>query len=80
MTVNIALVSELKWSDVERMRMRPSASFEQAYRMATENLRKDFTTYIVPDASSTLLLTEQERASALASISGDIRREDRKVS
>lgn len=79
-TVNIALVSGLNPSDVERMRMRPCASFQQAYRTATDNLRKDFTTYIVPDASSTLLLTERERASALASISGGVSSEGGNVS
>jgi nickel-dependent lactate racemase len=69
-TVNIALVSDLPPSDVERMGMHPATSFEEAYRMAVDNLAEDFTSYALPAASNTLFLTEDERRSALASLCG----------
>lgn len=68
--VNIVLVSELDPAHVARMRMRPAASFEEAYQMAAKCLPHDFITYILPDAAHTLFLTEDERAKTLASISG----------
>ncbi|MBI5118658.1 nickel-dependent lactate racemase [Candidatus Poribacteria bacterium] len=68
MSVNIALISRLDPLDVQRMKMRPAASFEEAYRAATANLPNDFTTYIIPAASSTLFLPENERSRSLASI------------
>jgi len=79
-TVNIVLVSDLPASEVERMKIRPAASFEDAYDIATENLRSDFTTHVIPAASSALFLTAEEHASALASISGEYRIEQREVS
>ena len=77
---NIALVSKLDPHDVQRMKMTPAASFEDAYNTAAASLPKDFTTYVIPAASSTLLLTEEERVNALASISGDFHFERREVS
>jgi nickel-dependent lactate racemase len=67
--VNIILVSSLKPADVERMNMRYATSFDEAYRMASDGLGADFTTHVIPSASSNLLLTESDRHSALASIS-----------
>jgi nickel-dependent lactate racemase len=68
MSVNIVLVSKLGAMDVQRMKMRSAASFEEAYRVAAANLPNDFTTYIIPAASSALFLTENERSMSLASM------------
>jgi nickel-dependent lactate racemase len=78
--INIVLVSKLDGRDVERMRMRPARSFEEAYRAATGSLPEDFTTHVIPAASSTLLLTEEERVHALASLSGVFQGERREIS
>jgi len=67
-TVNITFVSDIDASNVERMKMRPASSFEEAYKMAVESLPENFTTYVIPAASSTLLLTEDGMARAVASI------------
>jgi len=79
-TMNIVLVSKLDPHDVKRMKMRPARSFEEAYGEAAESLPEDFTTYVIPAASSTLLLTEDERIKAGASLSGSFERERRTVS
>jgi len=67
--VNIVLVSKLEPKDIERMKMRAASSFDAAYRMATGALGDDFSTYVIPSASSDLLLSESERKSAFSSIS-----------
>lgn len=69
--INIVLVSGLHEEDLERMRMFPADSFETAYNIATKSLGDDFTTYVIPAASSTLLMTQKESDLAMASVVGD---------
>ncbi len=78
-TVNIILISGLPPSDVERMKIHAASSFDRAYRIAADNLEHDFTTYIIPSASSALFMTTDEHMSALASITGDDQSGQREV-
>lgn len=79
-TVNIVLVSELDHRDVQRMKIHHASTFEEAYSLACDNLRKDFTTYIIPASSSSLFFTERELSKVSASVSGVTNIDGRKVS
>jgi nickel-dependent lactate racemase len=79
-SVNIVLVSELEPAYVRRMNMRPAATFEEAYHLATKNLPADFETYMIPEGASTLFLTTEEYTASFESITGERESEAREIS